>query len=196
MKTLTLNASARTIGNKQSLKQLRRNEEVPGVIYGQGVENVNFSINVKELKKITHTPSSYILDVNVDGKVYKCVFHDVQYHPLTDEALHVDLLAINTEKPVTIDVPVVIVGNSEGVKQGGKLMVSSRKLKVSAMLENLPDTLEVDITNLALGKTIVAGNLSYDNVTIVSPKSTIICAVKMTRAALGAAAAAAAAARK
>ena len=196
MQTLSLNATARTIGNKQSLKQLRRNEEVPGVIYGHGMENVNFAISAKELKKITHTPNSYILDVNVGDKVYKCVFHDVQYHPVTDEALHVDLLAINPEKPVTIDVPVVIVGNSEGVKQGGKLMVSSRKLKVSAPIENLPDELKVDITNLQLGKTIVAGDLSFEGVQIVSPKSTIICAVKMTRAALGAAAAAAAARKK
>ena len=99
-------------------------------------------------------------------------------------------MAINPEKPVVIDVPVVITGNSEGVKQGGKLMVSSRKLKVSAPMDKLPDTLEVDITTLGLGKTIVAGDLSYEGINIVSPKATIICAVKMTRAALGAAAAA------
>jgi hypothetical protein len=100
---------------------------------------------------------------------------------------------LNVEPATTetgIYVPVVITGNSEGVKQGGKLMVSSRKLKVSAPIENLPDTLEVDITTLGLGKTIVAGDLSYEGINIVSPKATIICAVKMTRAALGAAAAA------
>ncbi|MBO7269618.1 MAG: 50S ribosomal protein L25 [Bacteroidales bacterium] len=178
------------MGNKQSLKQIRRNEQVPCVIYGNNVENVNFALVVKELKKITHTPASYIIDIDVEGKVYQCVFHAIQYHPVTDEALHADFLAINPEKPVVIDVPVVIVGNSEGVKQGGKLMVSARKLKVSAPMENLPDTLEVDITTLGLGKTIVAGNLSYEGVNIVSPKATIVCAVKMTRAALGAAAAA------
>ena len=193
MKHITLTGAARTIGNKQSLKQIRRNEQVPCVIYGSNVENVNFSLDVKELKKVTHTPSSYILDIDVEGKVYQCVFHAIQYHPVTDEALHADFLAINPEKPVVIDVPVVITGNSEGVKQGGKLMVSSRKLKVSAPMENLPDTLEVDITNLGLGKTIVAGDLSYEGINIVSPKATIVCAVKMTRAALGAAAAAKAA---
>lgn len=196
MEHISLKGNARVIGNKQSLKQIRRNEEVPCVIYGPTVENVNFSLSAKELKKITHTPKSFIVDIDVEGKVYQCVFHAVQYHPVTDEALHADFLAINPEKPVVIDVPVVITGNSEGVKQGGKLMVSARKLKVSAPLENLPDSLEVDITTLALGKTIVAGQLSYEGINIVSPKSTIICAVKMTRAALGAAAAAAAAARK
>lgn len=196
MKHLSLGGVVRNIGNKQSLKQIRRAGLVPCVIYGNNVENVNFALDSKELKKITHTPNSYILDIEVEGKSYQCVFHAIQYHPVTDEALHADFLAINPEKPVIIDVPVVISGNSEGVKQGGKLMVSSRKLKVSAPLDKLPDTLEVDITNLGLGKTIVAGDLSYEGINIVSPKATIICAVKMTRAALGAAAAAAAAAKK
>ena len=196
MKHITLAGEARAIGNKQCLKQIRRNEQVPCVIYGNNVENVNFALEVNELKKITHTPASYIIDIEVEGKTYQCVFHAIQYHPVTDEALHADFLAINPEKPVVIDVPVVITGNSEGVKQGGKLMVSSRKLKVSAPMDKLPDTLEVDITTLGLGKTIVAGDLSYDGINIVSPKATIICAVKMTRAALGAAAAAKAAGKK
>ena len=196
METLLFKGNARKIGNKQDLKQLRRSGEVPCVIYGANVENVNFSISEKELRKVTNTPKSFIIDIEVEGKTYKCVFHDAQYHPVTDAILHVDFLAISPEKPVIIDVPVVITGVSEGVKQGGKLLVSARKLKISADMDNLPDNVVVDITNLQLGKTIVAGDLSYENVQIVSPKSTIICAVKMTRAALGAANAAAAAAKK
>lgn len=184
---------ARKIGNKQDLKELRRNENIPCVIYGHNVENVNFSLNAKDLRAITHTPKSFIIEVEVDGKAYKCVYHQAQFHPVTDETLHVDFLAISPEKPVIIDVPLKIFGNSDGVKQGGKLMVSARKLKVSAPLDKLPDELPVDITTLQLGKTIVAGDLSFEGVQIISPKSTIICAVKMTRAALGAAAAAAAA---
>lgn len=193
METIKIKGIARKIGNKQDLKQLRRNEEVPCIIYGQNVENVNFSVNAKELRAITHTPKSYIIEVEVDGKTYKCVYHQAQFHPVTDETIHVDFLAVSEAKPVVIDVPLRIFGNSEGVKQGGKLMITSRKLKVSAPLDKLPDDLPVDITTLQLGKTIVAGDLSFDGVQILSPKSTIICAVKMTRAALGAAAAAAAA---
>ena len=196
METLLFKGNARKIGNKQDLKQLRRSGEVPCVIYGANVENVNFSISEKELRKVTNTPKSFIIDIEVEGKTYKCVFHDAQYHPVTDDILHVDFLAIAHDKPVIIDVPVVITGVSEGVKQGGKLLVSARKLKISADMDNLPDNVVVDITNLQLGKTIVAGDLSYENIQIVSPKSTIICAVKMTRAALGAANAAAAAAKK
>ena len=110
------------------------------------------------------------------------VLHEVQWHPVTDEALHVDFLAVTDSKPVTIDVPVVITGHSEGVKLGGKLLVSSRKLRVSALLADLPDSLDVDITNLMIGKQIVAGDLHYDKINIVSPKATIICSVRATRA--------------
>ena len=152
-----------------------------------------FAVDAKELKNLTHTPNSYIVNLNIEGKQYKAVLHELQFHPLTDETIHVDFLAVNEAKPVTIDVPIVLSGNSEGVRQGGKLMVSSRKLRISAPLNQLPDTLNVDITTLELGKTITAGDLSYEGIQIVSPKATIICAVKMTRAAIGAAAAAAAA---
>ena len=190
METITLKGKSRKIGKKADVKQLRRAGEVPCVYYGHNVENIVFSVDAKELKKITHTPKSYLINLEVDGQSHLCVFHQIQYHPVTDEALHVDFLAISSEKPVVIEVPVVIEGNSEGVKQGGKLLVSARKLKISAPIDLLPDELKVDITNLQLGKTIVAGDLSYEGIQIVSPKSTIICAVKMTRAALGAAAAA------
>ncbi|MEF9986546.1 MAG: 50S ribosomal protein L25 [Bacteroidales bacterium] len=189
METIKLKGNARKIGTKQDLKQLRRNEEVPCIIYGQNVENVNFSVNAKELRAITHTPKSYIIEVEVEGKTYKCVYHQAQFHPITDETLHIDFLSVSEEKPVVIDVPLNVFGSSDGVKQGGKLLVSARKLKVSAPLDKLPNELPVDITTLQLGKTVVAGDLSFDGIQIVSPKSTIICSVKMTRAAIGAAAA-------
>lgn len=196
MKTITLQGKARELSNKQAIKTLRRNEEVPCVLYGPNTENVHFSLNAKDLKSILNTPNSYIIDLEIAGKKHMAVFHAAQFHPVTDEPLHIDFLSITADKPVVINIPIVIKGNSEGVRQGGKLIVSTRKLKVSAMLDKLPDTLEVDITNLKLGKTIVAGELSYDNIQILTPKAAIICAVKMTRAALGAAAAAAAAAGK
>jgi len=194
MKTIKLTGITREISNKQAVKTLRREERVPCILYGEGVENnVIFSVDKKELGQIIYTPNAYIIELEIDGKNYLATFHMSQYHPVTDEPLHVDFLAIAKGKPVTISVPVAIVGNSEGVRQGGKLMQSTRKLKISAQLEDLPDTLPVDITNLKLGKTIVAGDLQYDKIQILTAKSTIICAVKMTRAAIGAAAAAAAA---
>ena len=183
MKHIELNGQIREAGNKAAVKAIRRAGQVPCNIYGLGMENILFSVDAQDLKTITHTPNSYIIDLKLnDGRGGCAVLHEVQYHPVTDEALHVDLLAVNVEKPVTLEVPVIVTGHAEGVKMGGKLLVSSRKLRVSAMMANLPDLLEVDSTNLMIGKQIVAGDLNYEGVTIVSPKATIICSVRPTRA--------------
>ena len=183
MKHIELKGQVREAGNKAAVKAVRRAGQVPCNIYGLGLENILFTIDAKDLKTITHTPNSYIIDLKLnDGRGGYAVLHEVQYHPVTDEALHVDFLAVGTEKPVTIEVPVLVTGHAEGVKMGGKLLVSSRKLRVSAMMENLPDLLEVDSTHLMIGKQIVAGDLNYDGVSIVSPKATIICSVRPTRA--------------
>ena len=183
MKHIELKGQVREAGNKAAVKAVRRAGQVPCNIYGLGMENILFSVDAQDLKTITHTPNSYIIDLKLnDGRGGCAVLHEVQYHPVTDEALHVDFLAVNEEKPVTIEVPVIVTGHAEGVKMGGKLLVSSRKLRVSAMMANLPDLLEVDSTNLMIGKQIVAGDLNYEGVSIVSPKATIICSVRPTRA--------------
>ena len=183
MKHIELKGQIREAGNKAAVKAVRRAGQVPSNIYGLGIENVLFTIDAQDLKTITHTPNSYIIDLELsNGTKMYAGLHEVQYHPVTDEALHVDFLTVNEEKPVAIDVPVKVVGHSEGVKMGGKLLVSSRKLRVSAMMNNLPDILEVDSTHLMIGKQIVAGDLNYEGVTIVSPRATIICSVRPTRA--------------
>ena len=183
MKHIELNGQIREAGNKAAVKAVRRAGQVPCNIFGLGMENILFSVEAQDLKTITHTPNSFIIDLKLnDGRGGYAVLHEVQYHPVTDEALHVDFLAVGTEKPVTIEVPVLVTGHAEGVKMGGKLLVSSRKLRVSAMMDKLPDVLEVDSTPLKIGKQIVAGDLNYDGVTIVSPKATIICSVRPTRA--------------
>ncbi len=182
MQHIELKGQVREAGNKAAVKAIRRAGQVPCNIYGLGIENVLFTIDAQDLKTLTHTPNSYIVDLELGDRKMFAVLHEVQYHPVSDEALHVDFLAVSEEKPVTIEVPVKVVGHSEGVKMGGKLLVSSRKLRVSAMMNNLPDVLEVDSTHLMIGKQIVAGDLNYEGVTIVSPKATIICSVRPTRA--------------
>lgn len=188
MQQITLKGTNREIGNKALVKAVRRDNLVPCVYYGNGVENTVFSVALKDLETILNTPNSYIIEIDIEGKKQLAVLQAVQFHPVTDKPLHVDFLAIQEDKPVTINIPVVITGNSIGVRQRGKLMVSTRKLKVSGMMKDLPDTLPVDITELNLGKQIVAGDLHYDNIQIMSPKATIVCSVKMTRAAASAAA--------
>ncbi len=183
MKHIELKGTVREAGNKATVKAIRKEGLVPCNIYGLGMKNVLFTVNARDLKTITHTPNSYIIDLELnDGQKFYAVLHEIQWHPVTDEALHVDFLAVSEEKPVTINVPVKITGHSEGVKMGGKLLVSSRKLRISAHLHELPDLLEVDTTSLRIGKQIVAGDLHYEGVTIVSPKATIICSVRPTRA--------------
>ena len=183
MKHIELKGQLREAGNKAAVKAVRRAGQVPCNIYGNGIENVLFTVDAQDLKTITHTPNSYIINLELsNGTTMYAVLHEVQYHPVSDEALHVDFIAVNEEKPITIEVPVLVTGHSEGVKMGGKLLVSSRKLRVSAMMNNLPDVLEVDSTHLMIGKQIVAGDLNYEGVTIVSPKATIICSVRPTRA--------------
>lgn len=182
MKHIELKGEIREAANRAAVKSIRRAGLVPCNLYGNGMENILFTVTAKDLKTVTHTPNSYIIDIKIGDKTYLAVLHEVQYHPVSDEALHVDFLAVSEEKPVVIDVPVKITGHSEGVKLGGKLLVSSRKIRISALLDKLPDLVEVDTTSLQIGKQIVAGDLHFEGVNIVSPKATIICSVRPTRA--------------
>ena len=185
MKTIELKGVGRTSMTKAALKKLRKEGEVPCVLYGDNGQNVHFSVVARDLKDLVYTPHAYLVNLSVDGASHTTVMREIQFHPVTDKILHIDFYPVRADRPVAIDVPVAISGNSEGVRQGGKLQIVNRRLKVSALPEHLPDVLDIDITNLALGKNIVVGDLKYDNVQILNPKVAIICAVKTTRAALG-----------
>jgi large subunit ribosomal protein L25 len=193
MKSIKLSGKPREITKKSMLKAMRREGQIPCVLYGHNVENLHFSVEQRDLLQILNTPNSYIVELEIEGKIQLAVFHSAQYHPVTDEPLHIDFLSVTETKPVVISVPVVITGNSEGVRQGGKLILTTRKVKISAPIDKLPDDITVDISNLNIGKSIFAGDINIDGVQVITPASTIICTVKMTRAAIGAAAAAAAA---
>lgn len=145
------------------------------MVYGGG-ETLHLSINAKEVKPLIYTPNAYIVELDVDGTKVPAVMREVQFHPVKEEVLHIDFYRVQSGKPVAIDIPVKLVGNSEGVKLGGKLAQSKRKLRVSGMVENLPDELTVDITNLGIGKSIFVGDLQYDNLTLLTPATTAVCA--------------------
>ncbi len=193
MKTIELKGTARQALSKKQAANMRSSELVPCTIYGNG-DNVLFTVEKAALKNLVYTPSAYLVDIDIEGKKEVGVMRELQFHPVSDEILHVDFYRVDAAKPIAIDIPVVLKGSAEGVKQGGKLQQAIRKVKVSALAKNLPDALEVDITNLGLGKSIFVGDVSFENVNILTPKTAVICAVKMTRAAIGAASAAAAAA--
>jgi len=182
MKHFELKGQVRETGNKAVIKAFRKQGLVPCNLYGQGIQNVLFTVEEKELKGLTHNPASYIVDLVLsDGKKYTAVVHELQYHPVDDNCLHVDFLKVSEDKPIAIDVPLNITGHAAGVQAGGKFVKFCRSLRVSALMKDLPDVLDIDITNLGIGERITAADLHYDNVNIISPKGTIICGVKSTR---------------
>ncbi|MBQ0123650.1 MAG: 50S ribosomal protein L25 [Bacteroidales bacterium] len=181
MKEINFTGKLRATGKKADVNSVRREEKVPCVVYGNGVENTSFSVDEKSINTLTHSAYPHIVNIDVEGKQFKTIMKDIQFHPVTDRPLHVDFFAIDEAKPITVAVPVKITGNSEGVRAGGKLNAPCRKLKVSGLAANIPDELVIDITTLGLGKQINAGDLKYDNFQIASPKSTLVVAVRMTR---------------
>ncbi|MCD7961995.1 MAG: 50S ribosomal protein L25/general stress protein Ctc [Rikenellaceae bacterium] len=191
MKTFEIKGRKRDGFGKKETKKVRSEGQVPCVIYGEG-DTIHFSVDAKELNQLIYTPNSYIIEFDIDGQKTKAVMREVQYHPVKDYVLHIDFFRVVPGKKVAIDIPVKLYGNSEGVKMGGKLMLSKRNLRVLAKEEDLPDTLDIDISGLGLGKSVFVSDLSFENMDILTPATTAICAVKMTRAARGAAAAAAA----
>lgn len=182
MQHFELKGQIRQVGNKAVVKAFRKQGVVPCNLYGLGMENILFTVDEKELKALTNTPKSYIVDLVLDnGKTYTAVLHELQFHPVSDRCLHVDFLAVNEEKPIAIKVPVIITGHSVGVQQGGKFTQNSRFIRISALMKDLPDDVTVDISSLALDKKIKAGDLKFDKISVISDKDTIICGVKSTR---------------
>ena len=187
MKTIQIKGTARNEFGKKFAKAARREGQVPCIIYGGG-EEVTFTIDAKELGQLIYTPNSYIIELDIDGRKETAVMREVQYHPVREQILHVDFYRVQEGKPVSIAVPVRLTGNAEGVKIGGKLALSARKLVVKALVENLPDELVVDVTPLKVGQTIFVGDLQFEGLQFVSPATQAVCAVRVTRASRGAAA--------
>ncbi|MCI9244346.1 MAG: 50S ribosomal protein L25/general stress protein Ctc [Alistipes sp.] len=188
MKTIAVKAAKRADFGKKAAKAVRREGLIPCVLCGNG-ETVSFSVDPRDIKPLIYTPNSYIVEFDFDGKTEKAVLREAQFHPVREEILHLDFYRIADGKPVSIAIPVRLTGNAEGVKVGGKLALSARKLTVSALVENLPDEIVVDVTPLGVGKTIFVGDLKMENIKFVTPATTAVCAVRVTRASRGAAAA-------
>ena len=181
MKSIQINGTARKDFGKKFAKAARREGQVPCVVYGGG-EEVAFTVDAKELKQLIYTPNSYIVEINIDGKVETAVMREVQYHPVREQVLHVDFYRVQEGKPVAVTVPVRLTGNAEGVKVGGKLALSARKLVVKGLVSNIPDEIVVDVTPLKVGQTIFVGDLNVENLVFVTPATTAVCAVRVTRA--------------
>jgi large subunit ribosomal protein L25 len=187
MKTFDLTGSKREETGKKAAKAYRNESLIPCVLYG-GTEVVHFTVTKEGIRKLIYTPEIYIVDLTIEGKKCKAILKDSQYHPVNDELLHVDFLQVFEDKPVVLEIPVVLEGLAQGVKDGGKLSLEIRKLKVKGLYKNFPEKLVVNIESLGLGKTVQVGNLHFDNLELLNAKDNVVAAVKLTRAARGLAA--------
>ena len=190
MKTFQLEGKGREICERSSdqrraIKAMRKNDEVPAVLYG-GEKVVHFSVTQSAVRKLVYTPEIYAVELTIDGTKTMAVMQELQFQPVTDQLLHIDFLEVNTEKPIMMEVPIVLEGHAEGVKAGGKLSLQMRRLKVKATYDKIPEKLVINVDNLGLGKTIQVGSLHFEGLELMNAKNAVVCAVQLTRAARGA----------
>ncbi|HEX5003285.1 MAG TPA: 50S ribosomal protein L25/general stress protein Ctc [Bacteroidia bacterium] len=165
---------------KQDTKTARKNDLIPCVLYG-GSENVHFTVAVLDVRKLIYTPEVYMVKLNIDGKTYDAVMREIQSHPVTDKLLHIDFIEVNPEKAITLDIPVNIVGTSEGQKQGGKLVVKMKKLQIKALAKDIPDAIELDVTPLNIGQDIRVKDVAIKGVQLLDSPNNIIVGIRVTR---------------
>ena len=213
MKKFELKAEARPEVGKKSLKALRAEGKIPAVLNGgkivelpytgslkpgervveidtvrnkRGIITTDIAVKEEDVRKLIYTPDIFEIDLNLNGENRKAVMKDLQFQPVKDTVLHIDFLEVGPDKPIVMEVPVKIEGHAEGVKAGGKLQLSMRKLKVMAIYDQIPERLVINVDNLGLGKSISVGDLHFDGLELINAKNAVVCAVQLTRAARGA----------
>ncbi|GAC1444294.1 MAG: 50S ribosomal protein L25/general stress protein Ctc [Sediminibacterium sp.] len=180
MKTITIEGHLRTEHGKKAARQIRSQENVPGVIYG-GAQEINFHAPAKAFKPLVYTGEFQLAEVKVDGKVYKCILKDLQFDKVEDSLIHVDLLELVENKKVVATLPIKFTGVSIGVKEGGKLITKMKSLKVKALPKDLRETITVDITDLNLNGNIRVEDVKVDNMEILNSPRIPIASVVLTR---------------
>ena len=166
---------------KVSTKALRNAGKVPCVLYG-GEKPMHFSADELAFKNLVYTPNAYTAVIELEGgESFKAVLQDIQFHPVTDKILHIDFYQLFEDKPVTMNIPVRLEGNSPGVRNGGRLLFRKRKLSIKALPDLLPDEITIDISKLRIGGTIAVETLLNNDFTILHPESTAVVQVKASR---------------
>jgi len=216
MKSFQLNAEARTDLGKKAAKALRKENKIPVVLNGgklveldkdgkyngkllegekvvaigrdgKGIITTDLTVNFADIRKLVYSADVHVIDLTYDGQTRKAVLKDIQFHPVTDSILHIDLLEVSDDKPVVVEIPIHVEGHAAGVKAGGKLYLSMKKVKVKGIYSNIPETIIVNVEKLGIGQSIKVGDLKFDNFELVSPKELVITGVRTTRAAAAAA---------
>ena len=180
MKTVSISGSPRGNVGKKDAKEVRRNGQVPCVLYG-GKEQIHFSADVKDFKDLIYSPEVHLVKLNINGTEYSAAMQEVQYHPVKDHILHVDFIQLFADKPAKIDIPVSLIGTAAGVRAGGKLIKKQRLLKIKAVPGDLPDSIEVNVENLQVGDIVRVKDINAGKLTILNAPSTVIASVKGKR---------------
>lgn len=207
MKTFQLEGEPRKEIGKKAVKALRSEGLIPAVLYGhrsvelpysgkledgqvlvenqgKGVIVTNFTVTIDAVRKLIYSPEVFIVELNIGGHKQTAMLKDLQLHPVTDEILHIDFLAVFPDIPMTIEVPVVLDGFAAGVRAGGKLNLISKKLKVKGLSKDIPEKLHINVENLELGKAIQIKHLNFDNLTLLNAPDNVVCVVAVTRGAM------------
>jgi large subunit ribosomal protein L25 len=153
-------------------------------MYG-GTEVSHFHAHENDFRHLVYTPNAYIVEVDLDGTKHKAVMKELQFHPVTDKLNHIDFVEVFDDKPVTAEIPIMLTGAAIGLKDGGKPRQRRRVLKVRGLIQHLPDTLDIDITNVSIGDVIKVGDLAYDNLEILDPSRSMIYAIVSSRISKG-----------
>ena len=184
MKSITINGSTRKVLGKKSTKELRKQEMVPCVLYGEG-EPVHFSAKALDFSKLVYTPNAHTVKIVLEKKELDAILQDIQFHPLSDKILHVDFYQLSENKEVSMEIPVKTEGSAPGVLiSGGVLILNQRKLKVKALPKNLPDFITADISKLELGDKLYSSELKDEKYEFLHPDNTVVCQVKVARTSL------------
>ena len=172
---------------------LKAGEKIVEIGNGKGLITTDLVVTNEAVRKLVYTPDIFAVELDINDEKRMAVLKDLQFHPVKDNILHMDFLEVNDQKPIVMEVPVKLEGHAEGVKAGGKLSLSMKKLKVRALYTNIPERLVINVDSLGLGKSLAVGDIHIEGLELVNAKNAVVCAVQLTRAARGAAAAAAAA---
>lgn len=187
MKEIEVTGKKRSTIGKKSSKNLRKEGFIPCNLYGE-VKDENgapkalaFTCPMNELRKIVYTPHIYVINLIIDGESHTAILKELQFHPVTDALLHVDFYEVNDQKPITIGIPVKLTGLAQGIRDGGRMNLSIRKINVTAKYQDIPEHLDIDVTDLKIGKSIKVGDLHFEGLEMATSKEVVVCSIKATR---------------
>ncbi len=188
MKTILLKGETRSEVGSRTAKELRNKGMVPCVMYSEGKEAIHFAIYQADFKNLVYTHNAYKVKLEIDGNTYTSILQDMQFHPVSEAILHADFMSVAEGKKVVMEVPIRVVGNSPGVRAGGKLVRKINRLRLRGLLSEMPDYVDVSIDTLEIGQSAKVRNLSLENLEILDAPENAIVTVKTTRALMQAAA--------